>query len=144
MKFKGGVHLQLNWLVSTIEPEFRRVGLKESPCPGSHASPKANSHHAVPTTNHLSDPPPQHTQLTRSHTNVRTTPDTLPSITHRLLPSLCSRGLMGNLLKVLACAELEHGPIVFLDFERETIRFFCLFVLSYLFDTFCLFFFLSF
>lgn len=38
---------------------------------------------------------------------------------------------MGNLLKVLACAELEHGPIVFLDFERETIRF--LFFLSYLF-----------
>lgn len=31
---------------------------------------------------------------------------------------------MGNLLKVLACTELEHGPIVFLDFERETIRFF--------------------
>ncbi|KAJ4928489.1 hypothetical protein JOQ06_016281 [Pogonophryne albipinna] len=28
------------------------------------------------------------------------------------------RGLMGNLLKVLACAELEHGPIVFLDFEH--------------------------
>ncbi|CAK6960987.1 hypothetical protein JOB18_049551 [Scomber scombrus] len=27
-------------------------------------------------------------------------------------------GLMGNLLKVLACAELEHGPIVFLDFEH--------------------------
>uniref|UniRef100_A0A3Q0SKT6 Family with sequence similarity 49 member A, like n=1 Tax=Amphilophus citrinellus TaxID=61819 RepID=A0A3Q0SKT6_AMPCI len=25
---------------------------------------------------------------------------------------------MGNLLKVLACAELEHGPIVFLDFEH--------------------------
>lgn len=50
--------------------------------------------------------------------------DTHPLITHRLLPSLCSRGLMGNLLKVLACAELEHGPIVFLDFERETISFF--------------------
>ena len=29
---------------------------------------------------------------------------------------------MGNVLKVLACAELEHGPIVFLDFERETIQ----------------------
>ncbi|KAK1880453.1 Protein FAM49A [Dissostichus eleginoides] len=29
-----------------------------------------------------------------------------------------SKGLMGNLLKVLACAELEHGPIVFLDFEH--------------------------
>ncbi|KAG7501428.1 hypothetical protein JOB18_049551 [Solea senegalensis] len=29
-----------------------------------------------------------------------------------------ARGLMGNLLKVLACAELEHGPIVFLDFEH--------------------------
>ncbi|RVE66440.1 hypothetical protein OJAV_G00107430 [Oryzias javanicus] len=28
------------------------------------------------------------------------------------------RGHMGNLLKVLACAELEHGPIVFLDFEH--------------------------
>ncbi|CAF99471.1 unnamed protein product, partial [Tetraodon nigroviridis] len=25
---------------------------------------------------------------------------------------------MGNLLKVLACTELEHGPIVFLDFEH--------------------------
>lgn len=34
---------------------------------------------------------------------------------------------MGNLLKVLACTELEHGPIVFLDFERETIRFFSFF-----------------
>lgn len=34
---------------------------------------------------------------------------------------------MGNLLKVLACTELEHGPIVFLDFERETIRFFFFF-----------------
>lgn len=34
---------------------------------------------------------------------------------------------MGNLLKVLACAELEHGPIVFLDFERETIRCFFFF-----------------
>lgn len=30
---------------------------------------------------------------------------------------------MGNLLKVLSCAELEHGQIVFLDFERETIGF---------------------
>ncbi|TWW65380.1 Protein FAM49A [Takifugu flavidus] len=29
-----------------------------------------------------------------------------------------SKGLMGNLLKVLACTELEHGPIVFLDFEH--------------------------
>uniref|UniRef100_A0AAV2K7N7 CYRIA/CYRIB Rac1 binding domain-containing protein n=1 Tax=Knipowitschia caucasica TaxID=637954 RepID=A0AAV2K7N7_KNICA len=27
-------------------------------------------------------------------------------------------GLMGNLLKVLTCTELEHGPIVFLDFEH--------------------------
>ncbi|TRY66651.1 hypothetical protein DNTS_007989 [Danionella cerebrum] len=27
-------------------------------------------------------------------------------------------GIMGNLLKLLACAELEHGPIVFLDFEH--------------------------
>lgn len=53
-------------------------------------------------------------------------PPPLPPITHKLLPSLCSRGLMGNLLKVLACTELEHGPIVFLDFERETIRFFFL------------------
>lgn len=35
---------------------------------------------------------------------------------------------MGNLLKVLACTELEHGPIVFLDFERETIR--CFFFLN--------------
>ncbi|KAJ8273096.1 hypothetical protein GJAV_G00097360, partial [Gymnothorax javanicus] len=25
---------------------------------------------------------------------------------------------MGNLLKVLSCAELEHGQIVFLDFEH--------------------------
>ncbi|KAI5091790.1 hypothetical protein C0J45_18996 [Silurus meridionalis] len=32
--------------------------------------------------------------------------------------SLAGRGLMGNLLKVLACAELEHGQIVFLDFEH--------------------------
>ncbi|KAL0961977.1 hypothetical protein UPYG_G00334120 [Umbra pygmaea] len=29
-----------------------------------------------------------------------------------------SKGLMGNVLKVLACAELEHGPIIFLDFEH--------------------------
>ncbi|KAG9355641.1 hypothetical protein JZ751_000479 [Albula glossodonta] len=29
-----------------------------------------------------------------------------------------SQGLMGNLLKVLSCAELEHGQIVFLDFEH--------------------------
>lgn len=58
-------------------------------------------------------------------------PDTHPLITHRLLPSLCSRGLMGNLLKVLACAELEHGPIVFLDFERETIRFLFFWVIPF-------------
>nr|XP_029510004.1 protein FAM49A-like isoform X1 [Oncorhynchus nerka] len=25
---------------------------------------------------------------------------------------------MGNLLKVLACSDLEHGPIIFLDFEH--------------------------
>ncbi|KAK1805013.1 hypothetical protein P4O66_019372 [Electrophorus voltai] len=31
---------------------------------------------------------------------------------------ITSRGIMGNLLKVLACTELEHGPIVFLDFEH--------------------------
>lgn len=38
---------------------------------------------------------------------------------------------MGNLLKVLACAELEHGPIVFLDFERETIRFLFFWVIPF-------------
>lgn len=58
-----------------------------------------------------------------------------PSITHTRLPSFCSRGLMGNLLKVLTCAELEHGPIVFLDFERELI--------SFLFFEFCFFVFLA-
>lgn len=58
-----------------------------------------------------------------------------PSITHTRLPSFCSRGLMGNLLKVLTCAELEHGPIVFLDFERELI--------SFLFFEFCFFIFLA-
>lgn len=68
---------------------------------------------------------------THTRTNTRTTPDTHPLITHRLLPSLCSRGLMGNLLKVLACAELEHGPIVFLDFERETIRFLFFWVIPF-------------
>lgn len=43
--------------------------------------------------------------------------------------SLCSRGVMGNLLKVLACAENEHGPIIYLDFEREIPSF--LFLLLY-------------
>lgn len=77
-----------------------------------------------------------HTHIKNSHTHTRTNtratpPDTHPLITHRLLPSLCSRGLMGNLLKVLACAELEHGPIVFLDFERETIRFLFFWVIPF-------------
>lgn len=58
-----------------------------------------------------------------------------PSITYTHVPSFCSRGLMGNLLKVLTCAELEHGPIVFLDFERELI--------SFLFFEFCFFIFLA-
>lgn len=69
-------------------------------------------------------------------------PNACPLITHKLLPSLCSRGLMGNLLKVLACTELEHGPIVFLDFERETIRFFFFYLVSvtpFLFVAFALF-----
>lgn len=75
----------------------------------------------------LSHTPNTHLKLTCTHTFIHPcahNPDTHPLITHRLVPSLCSRGLMGNLLKVLACAELEHGPIVFLDFERETISFF--------------------
>lgn len=72
-----------------------------------------------------------HTPHTHTHTNTRTTPTPIPLITHKLLPSLCSRGLMGNLLKVLACAELEHGPIVFLDFERETIRFLFFWVIPF-------------
>lgn len=71
--------------------------------------------------------PPRHLLISPTGAHRQTqahNPDTCPLITHKLLPSLCSRGLMGNLLKVLACTELEHGPIVFLDFEREIIRFF--------------------
>lgn len=73
-----------------------------------------------------------HTPHTHIHTRTRAQPrHPSPLITHKLLPSLCSRGLMGNLLKVLACAELEHGPIVFLDFERETIRFLFFWVIPF-------------
>lgn len=71
-----------------------------------------------------------HTTHTYTHEHAHN-PDTHPLITHKLLPSLCSRGLMGNLLKVLACAELEHGPIVFLDFERETICFLFFWVIPF-------------
>lgn len=80
-------------------------------------------------TRHLLVPPSDAHRQTQAHNphHLCPSPHPLsPPITHKLLPSLCSRGLMGNLLKVLACTELEHGPIVFLDFERETIRFFFL------------------
>lgn len=82
---------------------------------------------------HLSHTTHTHKKLTHTyaHEHAHNPPDTHPLITHRLLPSLCSRGLMGNLLKVLACAELEHGPIVFLDFERETIRFLFFWVIPF-------------
>ncbi len=85
-----------------------------------------------PQSRHLHLSHTTHTQLTHTYTHKHAhNPDTHPLITHRLLPSLCSRGLMGNLLKVLACAELEHGPIVFLDFERETIRFLFFWVIPF-------------
>lgn len=86
----------------------------------SGATPKV---HPKPYT-----PDPSSPDSTHIHTNTHPTPETrLPHLpmTHMLLPSLCSRGIMGNLLKLLACTELEHGPIVFLDFERETISFLC-------------------
>lgn len=80
----------------------------------------------LPSQPHPAPPPPRpHAtppHLTQANTGAQ--PQRLPPHHHQRLPSLCSRGLMGNLLKVLACTELEHGPIVFLDFERETIRFF--------------------
>ncbi|XP_028819680.1 protein FAM49A isoform X1 [Denticeps clupeoides] len=58
-----------------------------------------------------------HNQHMGIHTHTPPHTHTFP-ITHTLFPSLCSRGIMGNLLKVLTCTELEHGPIVFLDFEH--------------------------
>lgn len=72
--------------------------------PGPHPRLHAHSHKHTPNTRHTSVTSP---------------------MTHMLLPSLCSRGIMGNLLKPLACNELEHGSIIFLDFERETISFLC-------------------
>ncbi|KAJ7991856.1 hypothetical protein DPEC_G00288200 [Dallia pectoralis] len=42
----------------------------------------------------------------------------LCSVSKCIQDSALSRRLMGNLLKVLACADLEHGPIIFLDFEH--------------------------
>lgn len=82
-----------------------------------------------PPQNLYKRPDPSSPASIHIHTNTHTpTPDTHPPLlpmTHTLLPSLCSRGIMGNLLKLLACTELEHGPIVFLDFERETISFLC-------------------
>lgn len=93
----------------SVLPHFTQDILPSQPHPAP--SPRPPRHDAS-----SSHRPDAHEQ-TQAHR-----PDTRPLITHKLLPSLCSRGLMGNLLKVLACAELEHGPIVFLDFERETIR----------------------
>lgn len=109
------VHVAMLHPGHTSNMSFQQPPLIQRPTP----TPSPLAHHT-------------HIQLTHTRTHVHAhNPDTYPVITHRLLPSLCSRGLMGNLLKVLACAELEHGPIVFLDFERETIRFLFFWVIPF-------------
>lgn len=99
----------------SVLPHFTQDILPSQPRPAPPRHDTSSSHR------------PDAHQQTQAHR-----PDTRPLITHELLPSLCSRGLMGNLLKVLACTELEHGPIVFLDFERETIR--CFFFFQFIFQ----------
>ena len=120
--------------------QYCKSGITEALCSCGHSSPRTYFHAFPATPSHpattMTPSPPPHTHTLSSHTHTHTPtcaqpPDTCPLITHRLLPSLCSRGLMGNLLKVLACAELEHGPIVFLDFERETIRFLFFWVIPF-------------
>ncbi|XP_029919665.1 protein FAM49A isoform X1 [Myripristis murdjan] len=108
-----------------------RVGLKNVCVHVAMLHPEHTSTMPSPKPLLIQSPAPTPSALTHTHTHTTRiqlthtlthtdtdSPDTHPVITHRLLPSLCSRGLMGNLLKVLACAELEHGPIVFLDFEH--------------------------